>query len=465
MGKIDYSILVSVYITSYNYGKFLPQAIESVLAQKFSDWELILIDDGSTDNSWDVIEQYSSHPKIRTMRQDKKGLLTTSNIALRLSQGKYIMRLDADDYLDENALLVLSNILDTNPKIGLVYSDYYLVDEDGEIQEVVRRKKIGQDAELLDLPALGACTMIRKECLLEVGGYSEEFKCQDGYELWLKFIESYNPYNVNVPLFYYRQHSENLTKNRQRILGTRRRIKRMFVEKRRRNSVLKILAVIPVAKKSLSAHDSALQPLAGKPLLWHTISEALKTPLLDKIAVSSDDMEVLDYCRKFPQIIPILRPTKLANSSTNMGSIIVNALDVLKKEKQYLPDAVMVLYSNTPLRRSAHIEKSIDTMVIFNVDSVIAVAEEFDHFYNHKRHGLCVVNKRAGISLEREAFYRDNGAIYLSRTPIISLKRMLGETIGHIVMLPEESIRIRNNFDFWLAEQILCNWRMMRQDE
>lgn len=465
MAQIDYSITVSVYIPTHNYGKYLVHAIESVLAQKFNNWELILIDDGSTDNSWDIIKSYSAHPKIRTMRQETKGLATTNNIALRLSQGKYIMRLDADDFLDENALLVLANILDIHPQIGLVYPDYFLVDEGGEIVEIVRRKKVGQDVELLDLPALGACTMIRKECLLEVGGYSEEFKCQDGYELWLKFIESFHSYNVNIPLFYYRQHLSNLTKNRSQILQTRRCIKRSFVEKSRKNAIPRVLAVIPVLKKALSALDSALHPLAGKPLLWYTVSEALKTSMLDKIVVSSDDDAVLEYCQGFSKITPILRPDELATSSTNMGAIITHVLEVLNKKKKYLPDAVMILYSNTPLRRYSHIEKCIDTMIIFNVDSVIAVEEEVDHFYNHKRYGLSVINKRAGISLERDALYRDNGAIYLSRASVITKKRVLGESVGHIVMLPEESIRIRSNFDFWLAEDILTNWRKVRRDE
>jgi CMP-N-acetylneuraminic acid synthetase len=465
MGKIDFSISVTVYIPVHNYGKYLEQAIQSVMAQKFSDWELIIIDDGSTDNSWDIIQKYASHPKIRTMRQEQKGLATTNNIALRLMQGKFIMRLDADDYLDENALLVLANILELHPQIGLVYPDYFLVDERGEIVEIVRRKKVGQDVELLDLPALGACTMIRKECLLEVGGYSEEFKCQDGYELWLKFIESFNPYNVNLPLFYYRQHPSNLTKNRSQILKTRRCIKRTFVEKNRKNAIPRVLAVIPVVKKALSALDSALHPLAGKPLLWYTISEALKTSMIDKIVVSSDDDAVLAYCKRFPKITPILRPDALATSSTSMGAIILHVLEVLNKNKKYRPDAIMILYSNTPLRKSSHIEKCIDTMIIFNVDSVIAVEEEVDHFYNHKRYGLCVINKRAGISLERDALYRDNGAIYLSRSSAITKKRAVGDSIGHIVMLPEESIRIRNNFDFWLAENVLKNWRKVRKDD
>jgi glycosyltransferase involved in cell wall biosynthesis len=465
MTKIDFSISVSIYIPVHNYGKYLEQAIESVIAQKFNDWELIIIDDGSTDNSWEIIKKYSLHPKIRTMHQEKKGLPTTNNIALRLSQGKYIMRLDADDYLDENALLVLSNILETNPQVGLVFPDYYLIDEQGEIVEIVRREKIGQEVELLDLPALGACTMIRKECLLEVGGYREEFQCQDGYELWLKFIESFNPYNVNIPLFYYRQHPSNLSKNMSRILKARGFIKRTFVENSRRNAVPKILVVIPVLKKALSALDSALHPLAGKPLLWYTISEALKTSMLDKIAVSSDDTAVLDYCRAFPQITPILRPKELSNNSSDMGAIIMHVLEVFNKENKYAPDAVMILYSNTPLRRSSHIQKCIDTMIIFNVDSVVAVNEEVDHFYNHKRYGLCVINKRAGITLERDALYRDNGSIYLSRTSAITRKNFLGESIGHIVMLPEESIRIRSNYDFWLAEKILNDWRKVRRDE
>ena len=95
---------ITVYITNYNYGQFLRQAIESVLIQTEQDFEIILIDDGSTDDSVSLIQSYIDHPKIKIVLQQNKGLTISNNLALKLSRGKYIMRLDADDYLAENAL-------------------------------------------------------------------------------------------------------------------------------------------------------------------------------------------------------------------------------------------------------------------------------------------------------------------------------------------------------------------------
>jgi len=182
---------VTVYIPCYNYASFVDRAIRSVIAQTMSDWELIIINDGSTDNTSEIVSKYRDQPKIRIVEQENKGLTISNNIALRLANGKYIIRLDADDYFDENILSILSNILDTKPEVGLVFPDYYHIDENGEIIEIVRRKKIREEVELLDLPAHGACTMIRKRCLIELKGYEEEFSCQDGYELWIKFINKF----------------------------------------------------------------------------------------------------------------------------------------------------------------------------------------------------------------------------------------------------------------------------------
>jgi len=284
----------TVYITAYNYGKFIEKAIQSVLKQSTDDWELIIINDGSTDNTCDILKRYETHPKVRVVEQENKGLSVSNNIALRISNGEYLMRLDADDYLDENALLVLSNILDTKPEIGLVYPDYYLVDEHGEILETVRRKKIGEEAGLLDLPAHGACTMIRKECLLEIGGYDEAFSCQDGYGLWIQFLESFKPYNVNIPLFYYRQHSDNMTKNKDKILKTRQRINRNFVERFRKYDVPRVVAVVPVIKRPRGVPDEAFTDFNGNPLIWHTLNEVSGSGLIDRIVVTSDDEKVLD---------------------------------------------------------------------------------------------------------------------------------------------------------------------------
>ena len=83
---------VTVYIPAYNYGRYIEKAINSILRQTMSDWELIIIDDGSTDNTSSVIAKYRSHSNIRIIEQENRGLNVTNNIAVRLSNGRYIMR-------------------------------------------------------------------------------------------------------------------------------------------------------------------------------------------------------------------------------------------------------------------------------------------------------------------------------------------------------------------------------------
>ena len=218
--KLKKNPLVTVYITNHNYGKYITKAINSVLNQSMDNFELIIIDDGSKDNSKKIIDKFQKNKKIISVFQKNKGLTVSNNLAIRLSRGKYIMRLDADDWLDVNALQIMSNYLEKNKKIGLVFPDYFEVDEKGNIINLVRRHDF-KKVKLLDKPAHGACTMIRKECLTKIGGYSEQFDRQDGYYLWVKFIQRYGVMNINLPLFFYRQHNASLTKNEEKIIKTR----------------------------------------------------------------------------------------------------------------------------------------------------------------------------------------------------------------------------------------------------
>ena len=153
--------LVTVYITNHNYGKYISKAIMSVLKQSMNSFELIIIDDGSKDNSKKIIDKFKKNKKVISVFQKNKGLTVSNNLALRLAKGKYIMRLDADDWLDRNALQIMSNYLEKNNNIGLVFPDYFEVDEKGDIINLVRRHDF-KKVKLLDKPAHGACTMIRK---------------------------------------------------------------------------------------------------------------------------------------------------------------------------------------------------------------------------------------------------------------------------------------------------------------
>ena len=102
LSKVSKAVKVSVYIASYNYGRFLEQAIESVLRQHFSDWELLIIDDGSTDETSKIMQLYANHPKVKLFKLENIGLPAVANFALNKARGEYLIRLDGDDIFDEN---------------------------------------------------------------------------------------------------------------------------------------------------------------------------------------------------------------------------------------------------------------------------------------------------------------------------------------------------------------------------
>src|SRR5690606_38450646 len=131
--------LITVYVTNYNYGKYIRQAIESVLSQSLQDFELIIIDDGSSDNSKEIIEEYSSWSNIHIIYQRNKGLNITNNVALKASKGKYIVRLAADDFLHSHALAEMSSVLERDNGLGVIFPDYFLVDAEGNRLSEIKR--------------------------------------------------------------------------------------------------------------------------------------------------------------------------------------------------------------------------------------------------------------------------------------------------------------------------------------
>ena len=257
MVKINNKTLISVYLLNYNYAKYIEKSIKSVLNQTFKNFELIIIDDGSTDNSKKLIAKYSEHPKIRIIYQKNKGLISSSNIAIKASLGEFIIRLDADDYFDKNALSILYSEIKKDKNIGIVYPNFYEVDENSNIISVVR-KDLSKGKKIKDNPGHGACCLIRKNFLLSENLYDEKFDRQDGYNLWYKFYQKYKIKYVELPLFYYRQHKNNLTKNSSDLLKTRSKIINNFYRKEKKLNDEDIVCFIPVRGPSINSNCVSL---------------------------------------------------------------------------------------------------------------------------------------------------------------------------------------------------------------
>ena len=318
--------LITIYITNYNYGQFIQNAIDSVLTQESVDFELLIIDDGSTDNSRDIIETYRDNENVTIIYQENKGLNVTNNVALHLSKGDYIMRLDADDYLAPLALKKLSDELESDSELGLVFPDYYIVDAEENIIEHHKRHDFRKEVTLYDQAAHGACTMIRADFLRALGGYNENYKCQDGYELWIKFISKYKVANVSEPLFSYRQHGNNLTSNENRILGTRAQINADYIKDL--NIDNSSLAVIPIRSKKDKFYQLEIN---GETLLNLKIRQALKSNTIDKVIVSCPDKSVIETIKEkhidHPKFVFHERSQELARINTSLKDTILEILN------------------------------------------------------------------------------------------------------------------------------------------
>ncbi|CAM8654765.1 Glycosyltransferase 2-like [Oxalobacteraceae bacterium] len=449
---------VTVYITNYNYGRYLRQSVDSVLCQTLQDFELLIIDDGSTDDSNSIMEQYASHPKIKLIYQHNRGLNVTNNIALRLARGQYIVRLDADDHFEPDALQAMSQLLDADPEVGLVFPDYYIVDRSGAPLEAMHRLDFGRDVTLLDQPAHGACTMIRRDFLLALGGYDESYSCQDGYELWIKFISRHKVRNINRPLFHYRQHGENLTTNERRILDTRMSIKRDFV---RKNTVVlpRTVGVIPVRDTRLNDAKLAFAELGGRSLLQIKIDALLGATTLDAVVVTSEDPEVANYVepilRSEPRLLFIPRSKNAARFNASLVQTLFEVLEADSLRDRSI-EAVLTAAIEYPNVGSQVIDDAVNTLALFNSDSLISVRPDSSLLYQHHGHGMVpILEQDKFTKLEREALYRAVGGIMLSRTGgLREYGTILHGCVGHVIINRLASQEVRSEIDLIVAQAL-----------
>jgi CMP-N-acetylneuraminic acid synthetase len=450
--------LVTIYITNYNYGKFIKQSIESALNQSLQDFELLIIDDGSTDNSKEIIETYRNHSQVTIIYQQNQGLNVTNNIAMRASRGKYIMRLDADDFLDPHALMILSDALERDQELGMVFPDYFLVDEHGNVLNVERRNSFKDSVSLMDMPAHGACTMIRKLYLESVGGYDEEFMCQDGYELWIKFSTRYKVLNVPTPLFYYRQHGKNLTSNEQRILTTRSRIKEKYLEK---ETITKptTVAVLPVRETMVDSGNLAIKSIGPKRVLQHKIDELIQVKNLSLIVVSSPTEEIEELVIRLygnnPKIKFHKRDESLARLNVGLAETIENVLH-FHPVQSLSPDIIVTASVEFPFVLASEYDDAVNTLMLFNTDSLITVRADNSVFYQHHGSGMeAILGMDRFSKLERETLYRYAGGVIVTRTSAFrKSKSLITGVVGHTMVSQKSAHRIQTAFDLQVAERI-----------
>jgi len=206
---------VSVIIPAFNTSRFISQAIESVLNQAFTDQELIVVDDGSTDDTASLVMKYGG--KLRYIYQKNQGLSSARNTGIVKAEGEYIGFLDADDYWDREKLRHQVALLDSSPDTGVVYTALKVVDKDNhEIEErgcLVRGRIFF--SLLTENCVVGSCSsaLIRRECFEKAGTFDEMLSASEDWDLWLRIAPYYLFDFVDLPLTFYRIHEGNMHKD------------------------------------------------------------------------------------------------------------------------------------------------------------------------------------------------------------------------------------------------------------
>ena len=207
---------VSVVMTVFNSEKYLADAIESILSQTFKDFELIILDDGSTDKSLSIIKKYAlTDRRIRILSRKNKGISESANEAIALARGEYIARMDSDDISMPDRLARQLAYLQDNKKCICVSGAIHVIDEKARFLTTLFLPERNEDIQALLLE--GHCSIANPAVMFSmkyfnlVGGYDPTFKVAEDFDLWLKLGERGELGNLKEPMLKYRLHGKSIS--------------------------------------------------------------------------------------------------------------------------------------------------------------------------------------------------------------------------------------------------------------
>ncbi len=206
--------LVSVVMAAKNYARFLPTAVESVIAQTFAGWELVVVDDGSTDATPAAVKPFLSDPRIHYHRSDVLGQSRAKNLGIRLSRGQFVAFLDADDAWHPTKLAKQLPLF-YKPTVGVVYCRRSLIDEAGNALPPRPRTPLPRGRVLAEMFAYNfvcfSSVVVRRTVFDHVGAFDPTWDLAIDYELWLRVAAQYGFDLVDEELVLYRTGHGNLS--------------------------------------------------------------------------------------------------------------------------------------------------------------------------------------------------------------------------------------------------------------
>lgn len=212
---MDIKPTVSVIIPVYNGSNFLSEAIDSILAQTYTNFEIIVVDDGSTDDTWKIIQSYDD--KIRGIHKANGGVASALNCGIKNMRGKYFAWLSHDDLWLADKLEKQINFLKVNPQYKICYSDFFIIASSGTILKSVNSPWYPRQKAIRELFKTGyihgSSIIVEKTCFNKVGVFSEQLKYTQDIEMWIRMSRVYELARVPEKLIKGRRHRQQGSNN------------------------------------------------------------------------------------------------------------------------------------------------------------------------------------------------------------------------------------------------------------
>lgn len=218
---------VSIITPTYNRAGFIAEAVESVLAQTMPDWELLIVDDGSTDNTLEALVSYGKDSRIQYMYQTNQGQGAARNAALAKANGEFIGFLDSDDIWMPDKLERQIACFEDHPDVHIVHGDETIMDEGGrEVSRINMSRYSGRiTPQLLADNSVSITTaLVRRECFVTLGHFDTRYEVADDYELWLRFSARYRFHYDPRLVAGYRVMADQISSDKRRRFAANERI-------------------------------------------------------------------------------------------------------------------------------------------------------------------------------------------------------------------------------------------------
>lgn len=360
-------MLVSIIITNFNYEKYIHRCVRSCLAQTLDKnlYEIILVDDNSRDNSINILKSYERFENIKIIKNKKNiGVAASSNKAIKISKGKYFIRLDSDDYINENMLEFMSNYILSNNKIFGVACNYFLIDEkEKKVSHLKAREK-----------PIACGIMYNKKLFIKYGMYNSNYRHREEEELRARLKEKYIIHYLEIPLYRYRLHQTNKTKTSDyshKFKDKIENLKNEYYKIKGKN----VAIIIPARAGSKRFKNKNIHKINNKPMINIVINEAKKIKFKKMIFVSTENKKIKNIIKK-NRIKIIDRPKNLSGDNVNKIDVIRHAAYEIKKKYGNKFDFIMSLQANSPNIKSYQISECLYKLASKKLDEVMSINDD-----------------------------------------------------------------------------------------